>query len=485
MNKIYSFIAIAAAAAMITGCDNYDDRYTPEYASVVRLEQFGEHELTAWTINDSEIYKLNILRSGHNIGTATTATVRVMSDEEWKAYASTYGLGRYYKIPNDCFKFSESGSDMAVIDFAPNQISGETAVTILSGKLSSYSQTLPGSGDGMEGDGNVICLPIKLESGNGSVLQAQSTLLLKVMSMDATLTLSTTGFEKIKCSPSSSPIVREYTINLSCENPWGFTVKLENNKELLDSYNSANDTRYTLMGASAIEILDNGTWKPWADSEIEFPIGSNTKTVSVRIDPAKVGMMDAMALCVSKPSLNLTTDVQKLSNIVAVQVKPSTQRIRISASDISASTDDGTHTAKNLVDGKRNSYYSSNPEPHDGDPVYGSYVDIKLPSPIRYFAFDYMSRFDFFGDGSGIPNEVDIYVSDDGNAWEKCGSITGMRRNFNNMSQTVTYGNFDAGKEIKYVRWAVIKGGASGLVDHRQPNTTAYWSASVLYIYGK
>ena len=125
MNKIYSFLAVAATAAMITGCDNYDDRYTPEYASVVRFEQYGEQELTAWTINESEVYSINIQRSGHNIGTATKAIVRVMSDDEWNTYAATYGLGRYYKIPNDCFRFSESGTDREVIDFAPNQISGQ------------------------------------------------------------------------------------------------------------------------------------------------------------------------------------------------------------------------------------------------------------------------------------------------------------------------------------------------------------------------
>ncbi len=196
-------------------------------------------------------------------------------------------------------------------------------------------------------------------------------------------------------------------------------------------------------------------------------------------------MMDAFAFRVAQPTINIKTDESLLSNIIAVQVKPSTQRIKIPADNIKASTDDGKHTAKNLVDGKRNTYYTSNPEIHDGDPVYGSFVDITLPNPVRYFAFDYMSRFDYFGDGSGIPNEVDIYVSDDGVTWEMCGNIRKMRSDFNNMSQTMTYGNFDAGKEVKYIRWAVVRGGASGLVDHRENNTTAYWSATALYIFGK
>lgn len=481
MNKIYSSLAIAACTVLFAACDNYDDRYTPEYASVVRLEQFGEKEITAWTINESESYDIEVLRSGHNISLPTQAIVRVMSDDEWSAYAATYGLTRYYKIPDDCFRFSEASFDRDIIEFAPKQLAGETSVTIFSGKLSSFSASLPQE----NADDNVICLPIKLETSTGSVLSAQSILLLRVMSKDATLTLSSAGFEKIKCLATSAVIERDYTLELSCANPWGFTVKMENSADLLNAYNTQNSTRYTLMQGSAVEVLDGETWKPWTDMTLDFPVGTTEKTVKVRFSPANVGMMDAFALTVSEPSLNIKTDADKLSHIVAVQVKPSSQRIKVAAADISASTDDGKHTAKNLVDGKRNTYYSSTTEVHDGDPVYGSYVDIKLPSAVRYLAFDYMSRFDYFGDGSGIPNEVDIYVSTDGTAWEKCGEIKGMRRDFNNMSQTNTYGNFDAGKEVQYVRWAVIKGGATGQVDHRAAGTTANWSATALYVFGK
>lgn len=482
MKKIISYFALGAALSMAVSCDEYDDRYSPEYASVVRLEQYGEYEMTAWTINDSEKFDIRVLRSGHNINTSTTATVRVMTDDEWTSYAATYGLKRYYKIPDDCFRFTDDAFDKAIIDFAPKQISGDVSVTIISSRLSSFSNSLPAS---ETGEDNIICLPVVLETSNGSVLDAQSTLLLKVTSKDASLSISSTGFEKISCLSTSNPIIREYNVALSCDNPWGFSVQLENSAELIETYNAANGTRYTLMGASAVEVLDNEQWKPWADTQLDFPAGTTSKTVTVRISPANVGMMDAFALRVAQPTINIKTDESLLSNIIAVQVKPSTQRIKIPADNIKASTDDGKHTAKNLVDGKRNTYYTSNPEIHDGDPVYGSFVDITLPNPVRYFAFDYMSRFDYFGDGSGIPNEVDIYVSDDGATWEMCGNIRKMRSDFNNMSQTMTYGNFDAGREVKYIRWAVVRGGASGLVDHRENNTTAYWSATALYIFGK
>lgn len=466
---------------MIAACDNYDDRYTPEYASVVRLDQYGEHEVTAWTINTSELYKINILRSGHNIGQSTNAILRVMTDEEWADYAATYGLGYYYKLPANCYRLSDDAFDKAVIPFEPKQIASETEIEIVSANLKAFSETLPEPGD-LE---NVICLPILLETDNGSVLPAQNTLLLRVQSREASLVLSESGFEKISTTATSKPIEREYTIELSCSNIWGFSVNVKNDPALLAAYNAETDSRYALMPADAVEILDDDSWKPWEDMVINFPVGENSKTFRVRLDPSKTGLMDAFALSVSEPTLNLTVDPAELSSIVTLQVKPSTSRIKIAADDISSSTDDGKNTAKNLVDGKRNSYFSTATEVHDGDPVYGSYVDMKLPSAIRYFSFDFMSRYNYFGDGAGIPNEVDIYASTDGINWERCGKITNMRRDFNNMGQTNSYGNFDAGKEVQYIRWAVIKGGASGKVDHREAATAAYWEASALYIYGK
>lgn len=486
MNKIFSSLAIAACASLLVGCDDYSDRYSPEYASVARLEAYGEQDMTAWTINDVEEYNLKVLRSGHDISSKAEVTARIMTDNEWSAYAATYGLKRFYKIPADCFTFvdgTEPGS--AKIEFAPKQFSGETIIRLFSAKINAFSRTLPPPEFEGEDFENIICLPVMIEASIGSVLPQQNTLILKIKSREASLNLTEAGFEKVSCLPTSQPVEREYTVTLSCDNPWGFSVPVVRSQEIIDAYNAANGTRYTLMSADAFEIGDGVTWTSWTDMTLEFNPGVTTQTFRLRINPDKVGMMDALALALGQPTINIKTDTETGSAIIAMQVKPSNTRIKIPADNISASSDDGVHTAKNLVDGKRNTYYTSGDAVHDGDPVYGSYVDIKLPNPIRYFAFDYISRFDFFGDGQGIPNEVHIYASNDGENWEKCGQINNMRRDFNSKSQTETYGNFDAGKEINYVRWAVVMGGASGKLDLREQNTTAHWDATALYIFGK
>ncbi len=486
MKKIFSSLPLVVCAALLASCDDYQDRYTPEYASVARLEVYGEQDMTAWTINDTEVYPIKVLRSGHDISIPVVVTARVMSDAEWTDYASTYGLKRFHKIPDDCFAFT--GSDdrsSAAIAFEAQQFVGETSVELYCDRLHAFSETLPPPE--AEGDeyANIICLPLKIEADHGSVMALQNMLLLKIISKEASLTLSQTGFESINCLPTSNPIVRNYTISLSCDNPWGFTASISNSQQVLDAYNAEHGTRYSLVQPGTLEVLDGETWKDWTDCTIEFPKGQNSIDLSLRINPAKAGMMDALALTVENPSLNIKAESAALTDIVAIQVKPSNSRIKIAAGDVSANVEDSTHPAKNLVDGKRNTYFSSGESVHDGDAVYGSYVDFKLPQQIRYFAFDFMSRFDYFGSGEGIPNEVHIYVSTDGNSWEKVGGINGMRRDFNGVSQTVTYGNFDAGRNVSYIRWAVVRGGATGTLDLREPATTAHWDASALYIFGK
>lgn len=486
MKKIFSSLALAACATMLVGCDDYQDRYTPEYASVARLDTFGEQDMTAWTINDTEVYEVKVLRSGHTMSLPVVVTARIMTDAEWTDYAATYGLKRFHKIPDDCFAFiGSSNTSSATIEFAPDQFVGATSVELYCAKINAFSQTLPTPESNSDEDANIICLPVKIEADQGSVMATQNTLLLKIISKEASIVMSPSGFEAVSCLSTSNPIVRNYSISLSCENPWGFTAHVSNSQAALDAYNAEHGTHYTLVQPGALEVLDGETWKDWADCDIEFPAGYNSVDLTVRINPAQAGMMDALALTVENPSLNIKADPAELTNIIAVQVKPSNSRLKVKTSDITANVQDSAHPAKNLYDGRPNTYFSSGDFEHNGDPVYGSFVDFKLPQQVRYFAFDYMSRFDYFGAGEGIPNEVHIYTSTDGKDWEKAGEITNMRRDFNVRSQTVTYGNFDAGKNINYIRWAVVLGGAAGDLDFREPATTAHWDASALYIYGK
>lgn len=483
MNKILSTLAIVAGAAMLTGCDDYDDRYVSEYASVVRLDNFGEQKVTVWSTDKQETYGVTVLRSGHDIATPTQATLKVMSADEWTSYANTYGLQRYYKLPDECFKFNAAPESKAVtINFEGNQISEETAIALFPDKVGAYSETLPPpSHEGSEW-ANVICLPLMLESAESSVYSEQKVLLLLVNYQQPTLELSHAGFIKESCKADHAPYERTYTLTLPGENKWGFTVKVKNDQNLLDSYNTANETAYALMQPGALEINTGDAWTDWTDQTFEFPVGTNSISFKTRVNPTKVGMMDAMALNVTDPSIAIRLEPDETSSIFAIAVKPSGTRLKPIVA--THSDYDGSHPASNLVDGRQNTYFQSQMTEHNGDPLYGSYVDFKLPKAIQYFSIDYVSRVSGFKQ-AGVPNEVHIYVSADGNSWTLCDKIKNMQKDLIKSNQTVNYGNYDAGRQINYIRWAVVMGGNNGAEDLRAKNTTANWTATMINIYGK
>lgn len=181
MKKISKYILILAALFAV-GCDNYDDRYVEEYASVLRLSAFGENIISVPASTSETVYDLNVLRSGHNINCNAEASFRTMTDAEWTKYANTYGVQRYYKLPADCYKLGDSSDENGyVVKFAPNETVMPVSVTIYSEKLHEYSETLPPPAFAGEEWANVICIPFLLDVSKGSVFSERENLILRLV----------------------------------------------------------------------------------------------------------------------------------------------------------------------------------------------------------------------------------------------------------------------------------------------------------------
>lgn len=173
---------IFAVSAFAVGCDNYDDRYVDEYASVLRLSAFGENIVEIQASSPETVFDLDVLRSGHNISCDAEATVRAMTTEEWTKYANTYGVQRYYKAPHDCYTIgASSDAGGIVVRFKPDESVMPVEITIFSDKLNAYSETLPPPAyEGAEW-ANVICLPVLLDVTKGSVLDERKELILRLV----------------------------------------------------------------------------------------------------------------------------------------------------------------------------------------------------------------------------------------------------------------------------------------------------------------
>ncbi len=181
MNKIYKILCAVFAVVMATACDEYDDRYSPEYASVVRLSVYGENTIKVLKATPETVFEFKVLRSGHDISGVAKATVRSMTEAEWTSYANTYGVQRYYTVPSECFSFEGSyEADGMDVSFESGQIAGEVSVTIDSKKLQEFSASLPPPPYQGAEWANVICLPLTLEVDNGSVYSECENLILRL-----------------------------------------------------------------------------------------------------------------------------------------------------------------------------------------------------------------------------------------------------------------------------------------------------------------
>lgn len=176
MNKIFKYILTFVAVFSFAACDNYDNFYSEEYASVVRLSIFGEKTFTVPASTPQTNIEFNVLRSGYDINRSGLAVVRVMTDQEWQKYASTYGVQRYHKLPSDCFILGEN--DSFKISFAPNDFSVDVTVAVSSEKLGDFADSLPPPINTGKEWANVIVLPLVLEAETGSVYRDQKNLLL-------------------------------------------------------------------------------------------------------------------------------------------------------------------------------------------------------------------------------------------------------------------------------------------------------------------
>lgn len=178
MKKIFQVIPFILFLSLVWSCDSYDDRYPAEYASVVRLAVYGEHDLSISKSSQQTDFEISVLRSGYDINRDALAKVTVMSDAEWTKYANTYGVQRYYVIPDDCYSLGESGSE-AVYTFSAAQLAANSCITFNIQKLQDFYNSLPPPISADKEWANVICLPLSLTAVIGSACEDQRILILK------------------------------------------------------------------------------------------------------------------------------------------------------------------------------------------------------------------------------------------------------------------------------------------------------------------
>ncbi|MCM1029639.1 MAG: DUF1735 domain-containing protein [Pseudoflavonifractor sp.] len=466
MKKIIILAAAACTLALgsgaLTSCDSdHPERYPEKYRSVVKFKVEGQQDLQLYSTEATQNYTVNVLKGGWEPEAVANVTVGVMSEAEFDSYTKDYGFTYYSRVPSDCYYFGNPGTQNVTFEFGDEDFKLHD-VTIIPEKVNDFLLTLPYT--------QTAVIPLEVKADGASVSETGRYLFLVPNYNEPKLAFATAGMDAEVLSPTDAAkaITVPVKVTLPVENKWNLQYTVAIDTEGLEAYNAAHRTSYALMDPS----IYSGITGP--EQTFTFPAGATEQTIEITIDgnklpytpvclPLKITSLSGVNIDIdpAKSTLYLGYEVSLVSSYSTNDQEPSEGII------------------DNLFDGNTGTFFHSTwsaaatSESHD--PVYGSYIQFNLASPISGLSFDFTTRAN--GNG-GAPDEVHIYVSNDGQNWTLLEKVTDMLSQLTGGAVKGHWGPYKAAETFQYVRWCVIKSKAGALNEVN----SAYWNGSELQL---
>lgn len=242
MNK-FNYIGIfACVALLINGCDNNLNVIKPQVGGVLDLSQPGFTTLQSYNVGEQYTADLWIQQGGLK----TTASVVNFSVDQTLLDSMNTAAGTSYELlPADCYQLTKG-----TVDIPANE-------RLLKGELT-YD---PAKIQALSGYDQVkYVLPLRATSKGEPFFPGRSTLLLGFKVSEPIITIMNGGVEAI--DPAT---VKELPVQIGVPfaNKWDITCQLANNQKVVDDYNSANSTYFSMLPPDAYvapeaPVLTNG-----------------------------------------------------------------------------------------------------------------------------------------------------------------------------------------------------------------------------------
>lgn len=392
-----------ALAAALAGCEDNRGEFLDDYQTRVYFRNGGEQVLTLYKVGENSVYDIPICKSGRDTEGTGHAVVALMDQTQLDIYNLSNGTD-FAQLPSDLYEFLTE----LEFDFAPEDTYKVARVELYTDRISDLQAASPD---------RTYVLALQVYSDR-TVSDGINLLIVRPDIEVAELAFQTAGAVSYAYT-SSSPVENAYNnfVQLSMDNRWNFSVGLEVcDQEWLDAYNAANDTSYELLPAEAYRL----------PGKVDFVAGSNRAEFAVTIDRSPFGLLQEYALPVRlvMPEQGGKEQFELSEEVYLVNLRLDPDQIVLTA-DMAESpythTGDGQGIAA-LFDGDASaaswwhSYYGGGPL---GDPLYGYYIDIHLQEPLSAIVLRYCTR----SNPNGVPAEIRVGVSDDGETWTEIGYV--------------------------------------------------------------
>lgn len=448
MKKRIIFASLIGLLVLGTSCEDKRDEFLSDYATSMYFRNSDTQEQDCYITGDLTSYTVSVVKAGSDLSALSDATVSLMSEAQLEAYNDD-NVTNYSLLPANCYT-----------------LTGDLNMNFVSDDLYRTFDVVfdPESINDLPTANYVV--PFILNSSK-TVNEKKNVLLVKPNPIIPTIYFEKSGFSTASLSKNGpDQLILDLPVIIPMANKWDFDCAIKVDKDLLDTYNAEHHTSYQMLPADAYTI--NKTFK--------FDMGTTVTKNDITVDKTKLSMGEyvlplKLAEC-TQPYFRI--DEEKSVCLFSVIYTPAEIPLTLDMLSSNATHDGDGTGLPGLFDGRAGGkHWHSNWASQVIDPVYGHYIDFKLPNAIQYFAFDLWARFE---NASGAPTKVVLYTSNDGTTWSKW---TTVNMKLSNGDEEYNSSVFQSENAFKYLRFSVIESNAGDVT------TGSYWNCGEMKIYGE
>lgn len=415
MKKSIKYIAMTCAAmltAAFVGCEDPHTVNLEDYQTLVYFRDGGEQILTITRVDAQTVCRIPVCKSGRDVTAETSAEVLVMEQRQLDIYNMQNGT-RYVIAPEECFEITKNREMTFTSDDSYKVV-----------ELVVDTDALFAEQERLNAEGKVMVVAIQLYSPS-SMTKGLNYVIFTPELEYAYLTFGDQQAEaEYTCDmPAWNNI--DASVRLNVANEWGMTCEVslaENADEIVEQINAQyGDEKqgrvYSLLPADRYELPES----------IELPVGSSNENFKIRVNryfaESESGEVDEYTppfFVLPLELKNLSKEGIELNEMSRMTVLLSHEMKFVGLEPVKLTADSFTsdytyeNTLGELIDDNPDTFWGSVYNGKAGDETYGYYIDIKLPSPARYFMFTYCTR----ANNNAVPYRVTIGASVDGKTWE-------------------------------------------------------------------
>lgn len=500
MKKLIFASGLIGLMACLNSCEKADI-YPEEFDSVFSIRDAGVKDFTLYATDEVVEIPLVVMKGGYDPAVKSTATLKVMSADEFDEYKVNTGALKYMLIDPACYSFlPDENSELLSMKYVFDSAEKKAETAVLYVRPAAVGDFFAANEKEIVDSGLVPVIPVMLFSETDTVNANGNVTILKVNVEIPNLTVDIQPVNVSSVSKASfaeTPDSIHYhrpscNFSIPCDNPWGFTLNLIADQDAIEDYNDVTGRQYIALKPEDFELKTNYCFAPGTTTaalDLAMKLDSldlkKKYAVAVRIDPQNPITWDSSF----NPGSALKVDTEQiLYFVVSVNDNAELKLVPLTAAMVTSKDIEPTEgSIANLFDGSEDTHFHSTwsaTATHDA--TYGSYLEITLPEEKSSFKFSITNR--KTTDARGYIKTVHLFGTDKKENWPTTpfAIITDMNTQgkLDGSAASCMFGSDDNpygdGKSYKYIRFCVIESGVGSLTES---SSGAFWHASKFELY--